>query len=213
MSYDKILYLLVPALALVLLWLALTIQSTHRSRSIRRIARIGRLLRERSRTTKPWDVAVSYSSRDAAVVDPILDLLSSAGLRIFDYRDEDVLPKTIGRRLEALLQDIYGGKADVCVAFLSPAYFSSTITEEELKTTLQHDPASVNRYLLPVLARKCRLPDDIGALVHLDARNVRPESIAIRILRVLLDRTAMAAESAKPAARALTPTSKDQQIM
>lgn len=207
MSYQNILYLLAPALAIVLLWLALTVQRTHRSRSIRRIAGLGRQLRERSRVTKPWDVAVSYSSGDADVVDPVLDLLSSAGLRIFDYRDEDVLPKTIGKRLEALLQDIYGGKADVCVAFLSPAYFNSMITEEELKTALQHNAVVVNRYLLPVLARWCKLPDDIGPLVHLDARNARPEAIASSILNVLLDR---AAANAKP-----VPTSqalKDQQV-
>jgi hypothetical protein len=198
MSDHSILSLLAPMLAIVLLWLGLTVQRKHRSRSIRRIAGLGRQLRQQSQAKKPWDVAVSYSSRDAAVVDPILDLLNSAGLRIFDYRDEDVLPKTIGKRLKAVLQDIYGGKADVCVAFLSPSYFNSTITVEELSTSLQHDASTLNRYLLPVLARRCKLPDDIAAVVHLDARNVRPEVIAISILNVLLDR---AVANARPAAR------------
>ena len=157
---------------------------------MRELSRLNRQLRETARTRKPFDIAVSYVADDSAIVDPIVALLRLAGLRIFDYRDEDVEFATIGIPLDAVLRETYGGKAEICVAFISPGYLDSPIASKELEFAAEHAESAENRYLIPVLIQACEVPKRIETLVYLKPNSERPEDVASIILKSVLERLA-----------------------
>jgi hypothetical protein len=76
-----------------------------------------------------YDFAISYSSRDVALVRPVVEGLVARGYRVFEY--VDALAQAWGRDLAGHLDEIFEGSAACYVVFLSEAYLKGRWTTHE----------------------------------------------------------------------------------
>jgi len=125
----------------------------------------------------PWDVFLSYSSRDKVRVRRLAEGLRAAGLRVwFDewvIKPGDDIYASIEHGLE------YTRTLILC---LSPAASKSDWTKLERNTAIFRDPQNKERPVIPVLLEDCRrIPAALRRLAYIDWRGESSEGLATLI--------------------------------
>lgn len=112
-----------------------------------------------------YDVFLSYRTADQAIVHPLAERLREAGLRV--WLDAWVIPAggDIFAEIETGLR-----KSRVCVACMSPSYFTSEWTQLERNTAIFRDPMNNRRRFVPLLLADCDIPDTVRRLKYIDYR-------------------------------------------
>ncbi len=119
-----------------------------------------------------YDVFICYHSADQATVHPLAERLREAGLRV--WLDAWVVPAG-GEILAEIEQGL--ARSRVCVACMSPEYFSSEWTQLERNSAIFRDPMNNQRRFVPLLLADCDIPDPVRKLRYIDNRNHNDESV------------------------------------
>ena len=126
-----------------------------------------------------FDVALSFAGEDRAYVGAVAAALKDRG--IVPFYDEDYATEMWGRDLYSYLDDVYRNRSRLAVVFVSKHYVAKSWTNHERQSAQARALESAETYLLPV-----RLDDSLLAglrptVNYVDARAVRPESLAAMI--------------------------------
>jgi hypothetical protein len=117
-----------------------------------------------------YDFAVSYSSRDAATVRPVVDALVLRGYRVFEY--VAAISSAWGRELTSHLDSVFDGSAAAYVVFLSANYVRGHWTNYEWAKIRTSTPRGAGRdvavvriddSIVPSDQRCCLLVEDAAA--------------------------------------------------
>ena len=113
----------------------------------------------------PYDVFISYSTKDRPRVRPLAEELRKAGLSVwYDewvFNPGDEIMVAIQRGLE---------EARVLLLCLSPNALGSKWVQMEHHTVLFRDPANSSRRFIPLLLADCAVPDTIRRYSYVDYR-------------------------------------------
>lgn len=113
-----------------------------------------------------YDVFISYSSQDKAIVHPLAKRLRNDGVKVWldDWvlKPGDPISLKIQRGLE---------QSRVLLMCMSEAYFDSEWTTLEHHTLLFRDPTNKQRRFVPLLLEDCERPDTIAQFLHIDWRD------------------------------------------
>ncbi|NJO37206.1 MAG: TIR domain-containing protein [Rhizobiales bacterium] len=112
-----------------------------------------------------YDVFISYSSQDKAIVHPLAQRLKLDGVKV--WLDDWVLQPgdPISLKIQQGLE-----KSRVLLMCISKAYFASNWTKLEHHTLLFRDPTNEQRRFVPLLVEDCERPDVIAQFLHIDWR-------------------------------------------
>jgi hypothetical protein len=120
-----------------------------------------------------YDVFVSYSSKDRAVVQQLAERLKDEGLKVFIDQKSIKPGNDIVQTLhEALVS------SRVYVICLSPNAIESHWVLAEQSTVLLDDPGNRQGRYLPVLIADCDIPAPVRRFQHIDFRNRSNEAFA-----------------------------------
>jgi hypothetical protein len=113
----------------------------------------------------PFDVFVSHSSKDKAVVQPIAERLREAGLRVWfdawELRPGDSIPSKIEEGLE---------HSRVLLLCMSANAFGSDWTQLESGTFRFRDPLNKDRRFIPLRLDDAPVRGSLGQFLHIDWR-------------------------------------------
>jgi len=113
-----------------------------------------------------YDVFISYSSRDSAVVLPLAERLRSDGLEVW-FDSWKIQPgATIADEIQKGVE-----ASRVLLICMSDAYFASEWPALEAHTLPFRDSANAQRRLVPVQIEACKLPEAIAAFRYIDWRD------------------------------------------
>jgi len=156
-----------------------------------------------------YDVAISYSRRDEALVRHVADRLVARGIRVFMDTLDHIAAELLGRDLAVELPRIYQKDAAYCVIVVSEHY-RSDYARAELRAALRRLLESPD-YILPVRLDDAVLEDLPESVAYADARPggpfARPEALlqllerAIR-LRAGAHGSMLMSEAPEPGAQA-----------
>ena len=110
-----------------------------------------------------YDVFISYSSQDKAIVHPLAERLRGDGVNV--WLDDWVLKPGDSISLK-IQQGIEHSR--VLLMCMSKAYFESDWTTLEHHTLLFRDPTNKQRRFVPLLLEDCERPDVIAQFLHID---------------------------------------------
>jgi AAA-like domain/TIR domain len=125
-----------------------------------------------------WDVFLSHSSRDKALVRRLAESLRDAGLRV--WLDEWVIQP--GDDIYAAIENglEYARTLILC---MSQAAIDSDWVKLERNTTIFRDPQNKERRFIPLLLEACRLPAVIRRLAYIDWHDEDGEALT-KIIRL-----------------------------
>ena len=130
--------------------------------------------RSEYKTTKPMDIAISYSETDASVAQAISEHLARLGVAHYLYSNLN----TFGKSLRTTTTSVYGEEAKCCLVLVSKHYAQTTWSSEEWRIILQTAATRPAGYILPVRidqASLSGLPDD---LVYIEWKGTNAPEIA-----------------------------------
>jgi WD40 repeat protein len=112
-----------------------------------------------------YDVFLSYSTKDKAIVHDLAERLSDDGVRVWldDWVIEpgDSIPLKIQQGIE---------QSRTLLMCMSPDYFESEWGKLESLSLLFRDPTNTQRRFIPVLVTDCEPPDIIAQFAYIDWR-------------------------------------------
>lgn len=114
----------------------------------------------------PYDVFLSYNSKDKLRVRKLAERLKGAGLRVW-FDDWNIrVGDIITLKIEEGLQ-----QSRVLLLCISPNALASHWLNLERSTAVHRDPTNEFRRFIPLLLADCELPDSIRLYKHLDFRD------------------------------------------
>jgi hypothetical protein len=129
-----------------------------------------------------YDIFISYSHKDEEwVVNTLLPTLEKAGLKVcVDFRDFVPGKPSRHNMREACKKSAF------TLLVITPAWLVSEWTEFESLLTFLHDPSGKRQRTIPILLKKCDLPEDIRIYTYIDfTRKDREDMEWKRLSKVL----------------------------
>ncbi len=129
--------------------------------------------REKSETTKRYQVFLSYASADKKIAHKIVNELRKRGIRVwfdaYELQHGDSIVKAIENAISA---------SDYLVVLLSPNSVNSVWVQKELGATLSTELTSRDITLLPVLIADCDIPPILASYQYFDLRTDFEQGVA-----------------------------------
>jgi hypothetical protein len=120
--------------------------------------------------TFEYDVFLSHSSKDKAIVRELAERLKADGLRVW-FAEWIIKP---GDPISLKIQ--YGIETSrTLVMCMSPDFFKSEWANIEHHSLLFRDPTNKKRRFIPLLIKNCRPPDMIAQFAYIDWRDKSDE--------------------------------------
>ncbi len=123
------------------------------------------------------DIAISYSSKDAAIVEPIAECLRRNGKKVFTYTTEEAQISAWGENLVKHLAGVFSKEAQVCLVFISKGYVQSPWTQLELEFAQARALEDNKVYILPIRLDHSEVPGMSPTRMYLDGNEKSAEQI------------------------------------
>jgi hypothetical protein len=130
-----------------------------------------------------YQVALSFAGEDRDYVDAVASYLKREAIRVFYDRFEDV--ELWGKNLVDHLGDVYASKSRFVVMFVSKHYADKAWPNYERQQAQAKAIRQTTEFILPVRFDDTQIPGLPASVAYLDARSLKPEEIAARILKKL----------------------------
>lgn len=108
-----------------------------------------------------WDFFISYSSKDLATAEAVVEILEQAGYSVLaQFKDFSTGSNFVTEMQKGL------ERAGRVIALLSPAYVASKHCQAEWSAAYNRDPSGEQRYLVPLLIEETSLPPLARQIVY-----------------------------------------------
>jgi len=126
-----------------------------------------------------YDVCLSFAGEDRAIATKIAGALRRDKQKVFfdDFERRSLWGKDLFRHLFS----VYSKQARFCVILFSPAYLKKNWTNHELKAAQLRTLRERREYVLPVMVRRCAIPDEFATVSYLDLRKDSIRDIVIGV--------------------------------
>ncbi len=120
------------------------------------------------RVSYDYDVCLSFAGEDRRLATKIAAALKRDKQRVFfdDFERRSLWGKDLFRHFFT----IYSKKCRFCVILFSPDYLRKNWTNHELRAAQLRTLRERREYVLPVLARRCTIPDEFSTVAYLDLK-------------------------------------------
>lgn len=130
-----------------------------------------------------YDVAVSFTGEDRALVEELVNILASNNISVFYDSWEQA--KLWGKDLYQYLDMIYSQAAQYCVIFVSRHYVEKAWTKHELKSAQARAFQQNSEYILPIKLDDTELPGIPRTIGYIDIRHIKIDKIANLLIEKL----------------------------
>ena len=115
-----------------------------------------------------YDVCLSFAGEDRAIAQKIATAFKRKKMRVFfdDFERRSLWGKDLFKHLFA----VYSKQSRFCVILFSPAYLRKNWTNHEMRAAQLRTLGERREYVLPVVARPCKMPDEFSTISYLDLR-------------------------------------------
>lgn len=137
--------------------------------------------RTRARSTKPYEIVLSFAGEDRPFVQQVARQLRSMDVKVFYDAFEEV--DLFGKDLAAHLARIYKDCADYCAMFISNHYVRKTWPQLERQHAQARALAEQREYILPIRLDDAEVPGLSPTIGYVDARSKTSEAIASILFR------------------------------
>lgn len=135
----------------------------------------------RRQVMKEYQIALSLAGEERAYVEAVAGHLKAAGVHVFYDRFETV--RLWGRDLAEEFQQLYFGKSEYVVMFVSKSYVRKIWPNHEKRAALAAALGANREYVLPVRFDDTELPGLNPTVSFVDARTTSERELAIYILQ------------------------------
>lgn len=129
----------------------------------------------RTRSLKPYEIALSFAGEDRSFVDAVAHELLSMGVTLFYDAFEEV--GLLGKDLTAHFGDIYKNRAKYCGMFISKDYARKAWPQLERQHAQARALRQRTEYILPIRLDDTEVPGLSPTIGYVDARNKIPKSV------------------------------------
>lgn len=133
------------------------------------------------KSTKPYEIALSFAGEDRSFVAQVACELRSMGIRLFYDAFEEV--NLFGKDLSAHFAQIYKDHADYCVIFISDYYAQKAWPQFERQHAQARALTERREYILPIRLDDADVPGLSPTIGYIDARSKTPHAIASILFR------------------------------
>ena len=136
-----------------------------------------------SKTSRRYQVALSFAGEDRPYVDRVAQELKRAGVSVFYDRYEEAA--LWGKNLYDHLRRVYSEESDFAIIFISAAYAAKVWTNHERESAQARAINEHREYILPARFDDTNLPGLLQTVGYVDLRQKTPADFAQLIMNKL----------------------------